>query len=82
MYKWCLHHFLATHNRQHIITHLPGLKRIARTLNSLISELDFWSMLLYDDITEIVVKNTNIKITDLNMLYASNPSYVNYIDNV
>lgn len=71
-----------TRTRQiNIITKIPGLKVASRMLGDNPSVEDVWKLLFTADMLEEIVKNTNIKILELNAKYGrKNLSYIQETD--
>ncbi|KAB0804107.1 hypothetical protein PPYR_01077 [Photinus pyralis] len=81
-YKWSKRAPTLGRTRRHnIITHLPGLKAAARNLQDK-NPVNYWSLLITDEMISTIVDCTNEKITDLSSTYGETASFVNFTDSV
>ncbi|KAJ4436433.1 hypothetical protein ANN_19066 [Periplaneta americana] len=80
-YKWFTAPFHSSRTRQHNIVRvkLPQLRGAARTIHSN-EPIDFWKLLFDDKILNLIVTNTNEKITELSANYGKTASFTNHID--
>ena len=81
-YKWCTDSFPTSRIRDHNKIpnlHMPGLKGKARALR-LNEPIDYWQLLIDDDIIAVIVKFTNEKITELSAAYGKTATFVNHVD--
>lgn len=81
-YKWSKIPPTLGRTRSHnIIVHLPGLKQVAKNLQNS-DPINYWTLLITDEMINEIVKCTNEKITDLSHAYEKTASFVNYTDEV
>lgn len=81
-YKWSKRAPTRGRTRRHnIITHLPGLKGPAKNLQNK-NPVNYWSLLITDEMISTIVDCTNEKITDLSSRYGKTASFVNFTDSV
>lgn len=79
-YKWSKQAPTPGRTRSHnIIMHLPGLKAVARNLQDK-NPVDYWSLLITNEMISTIVDCTNEKITDMSSRYGETATFVNYTD--